>query len=169
MHHASNVAYDLSAYEPRRRPAQEQSPRVKVISRRSPEEIARPKAIFQGALVTALLACILGLVLYSNAILTELSDQITDEMTTQQLLLSENNRLQAEIDGKMSLRSIEDMAKTQLGLSEMEPYQVTYVNRTGGDRIMRTEYSPRNASLLENITDSIGSFLEYLRINFNKN
>lgn len=64
---------------------------------------------------------------------------------------------------------LEDLAKNELGLSELEPYQVTYVNRCGGDKIVTNESTPSGASILEEITDTIGSALEYLRISFNKN
>ena len=59
--------------------------------------------------------------------------------------------------------------KNELGLSELEPYQVTYVNRCGGDKIVTTRSTPSGASILEEISDKIGSALEYLRISFNKN
>ena len=57
----------------------------------------------------------------------------------------------------------------ELGLSELEPYQITYVNRCGGDMIVTTESTPTEGGILEGITDTIGSALEYLRISFNKN
>lgn len=85
------------------------------------------------------------------------------------MLLAENERLQTSIESRMSLRNIEDIAKNELGLSELEPYQVTYVNRCGGDKIVTNESTPSGASILEEITDTIGSALEYLRISFNKN
>lgn len=166
----TNTAYDLSIYEPkRRRQEQEQAVQVRVVSKRSAQDIRRPKAILQGAVVMAMLASIMSLVLYSNAILTELNDQISTEVSKNQVLISENNRLQAEIESKMSLRSIEDIAKNQLGMSEVEPYQVTYVNRCEGDKIVYSEKAASETSVLSSVSNTISSVLEYLRISFNKN
>ena len=168
-----SAAYDLSAYEPKPRrntpPRTSPQPQVRVISKRSPQELARPKALFKGFCVAALLASIIGMLLYSNAVLNELSNQIAAERSRQELLLSENNRLQASLESKMSLRSIEDVARTELGLSEMEPYQITYVNRCDGDKIVKTANTPKNTSFLDGISNALGSALEYLRISFNKN
>ena len=123
------------------------------------------------ALVPFYLVCgeDVGVLLYSNAVLTELSDQVAEATERHELLLDENERLQTSIESRMSLRNIEDVAKNELGLAELEPYQVTYVNRSAGDKIVTTASTPSQTSILEGIADTIGSALEYLRISFNKN
>ena len=151
-----SAAYDLSIYEPKPKRQAEQSPRVRVVAQHSREELA-------------LLTVSLCMLLYSNAMLTELSDQVAAAQQKQQMLLAENERLQTSIESRMSLRNVENIAKNELGLSELEPYQVTYVNRCGGDKIVTTRSTTSGASILEEISDKIGSALEYLRISFNKN
>ena len=150
-----SAAYDLSIYEPKPKRQAEQSPKVRVVAQHSQEELARPKMLAKAVGLVVLLTVSLCMLLYSNAVLTELSDQVAEAQTS--------------IESRMSLRNIEDIAKNELGLSELEPYQVTYVNRCGGDKIVTNESTPSGASILEEITDTIGSALEYLRISFNKN
>ena len=163
------AAYDLSIYEPKRKRQEEQAPKVRVVARHSQEELARPKMLAKAVGLVVLLTVSLCMLLYSNAVLTELSDQVAEAQEKQEMLLAENERLQTSIESRMSMRNIEDIAKNQLGLSEMAPYQVTYVNRCDGDKIVTNDSTPSGASILEEITDKIGSALEYLRISFNKN
>lgn len=165
----SSAAYDLSIYEPKPQRRQEESVQMKVVAQHSAEELARPKTMAKALSIVLLLTAALCMMLYNNATLTELSDQIADAQARNELLLSENERLQTSIESKMSLRNMEDVAKNELGLSELEPYQITYVNRCGGDMIVTTESTPTEGGILEGITDTIGSALEYLRISFNKN
>lgn len=164
-----SAAYDLSIYEPKPKRQAEQSPRVRVVAQHSREELARPKMLAKAVGLVALLTVSLCMLLYSNAMLTELSDQVAAAQQKQQMLLAENERLQTSIESRMSLRNVENIAKNELGLSELEPYQVIYVNRCGGDKIVTTRSTPSGASILEEISDKIGSALEYLRISFNKN
>ena len=164
-----SAAYDLSIYEPKPKRQAEQSPKVRVVAQRSQEELTRPKMLAKAVGLVVLLIVSLCMLLYSNAVLTELSDQVAEAQEKHQMLLAENERLQTSIESRMSLRNIEDIAKNELRLSELEPYQVTYVNRCGGDKIVTNESTPAGASILEEIPDTIGSVLEYLRISFNKN
>ena len=163
-----SAAYDLSIYEPKPKRQAEQSPKVRVVAQHSQEELARPKMLAKAVGLVVLLTVSLCMLLYSNAVLTELSDQVAEAQEKHQMLLAENECLQTSIESRMSLRNIEDIAQNELGLSELEPYQVTYVNRCGGDKIVTNESTPSGASILEEITDTIGSALEYLRISFNK-
>ena len=164
-----STAYDLSIYEPKPKRPQEEKPRVKVVAEHSKEELARPKMAAKAVFLVALMTVSLCLLLYSNAVLTELSDQVAEATERHELLLDENEWLQTSIESRMSLRNIEDVAKNELGLAELEPYQVTYVNRSAGDKIVTTASTPSQTSILEGIADTIGSALEYLRISFNKN
>ena len=163
-----SAAYDLSIYEPKPSRKEEQA-QLRIVARHSAAEIARPKAIAKAASMIVLLTISLCMMLYSNATLTELSDQIASAQARHELLLSENERLLTSIESKMSLRNVENIARNELGLSEMEPYQITYVNRCGGDMIVKTESTPAEGGILEGVIDTIGSALEYLRISFNKN
>lgn len=164
-HTVQNTAYDLSRYEPK---VAKRQPRLRVVEKPSPRNGLAPTELFQAGLVGAVMVAALCMVLYSNAILTELSDQISTSNEKLSVLTSENQRLSAVLEGKMSLRNIEDIAKNEMGLSKMEPYQVEYVNRCDGDKIVRTAESP-SESILGKIANRLNSVLEYLRITFNKN
>ena len=73
-----STAYDLSIYEPKPKRPQEEKPRVKVVAEHSREELARPKMAAKAVFLVALMTVSLCLLLYSNAVLTELSDQVAE-------------------------------------------------------------------------------------------
>ena len=85
-----SAAYDLSIYEPKPKRQAEQSPRVRVVAQHSREELARPKMLAKAVGLVALLTVSLCMLLYSNAMLTELSDQVAAAQQKQQMLLAEN-------------------------------------------------------------------------------
>lgn len=161
-HSYHSAAYDLSRYEPKAA-IPHQQPRLQVVEPRPASHRGLTGAeIFRGGLIIGVLALAMSMVLYSNAILTELSDQIYTENEKLTVMVSENQRMSAELEGKMSLRNIEDYAQSTMGLAKMEPYQVRYVNRCEGDKIIRTAQSPQESSLGQ-LGTFVEGFLEYLR------
>ena len=88
-----SAAYDLSIYEPKPKRQAEQSPKVRVVAQRSQEELARPKMLAKAVGLVVLLIVSLCMLLYSNAVLTELSDQVAEAQEKHQMLLAENERL----------------------------------------------------------------------------
>ncbi len=104
----------------------------------------------------------LAVMLYNNAILTELTEEYNAQSTRYEELKSEGVRLQSELEGKMSLRNVEDYASANMGLSKTEAYQIEYVQLNKGDRVVLAQ-SPANAG---RGTDPRGSkLLEYLMPN----
>lgn len=117
--------------------------------------------------VVGILVAALSLVIYNNVILTELTDEINSYKRQYEDYLTENVLLTNQIASKMTLRNVEDYATTQLGLSKMEAYQIEYVDRCEGDKIVLTAHSPVEAEA--KFADGLSSVMEYLRIAFNKN
>jgi len=163
MQGKQSVAYDLSIYEPK--PAAVR-PKLEVVEKQSPKKKVSFFERLQILCVAAVLVASLSLIIYNNVILTELSDEINTVNKQYQAYQSEYKRLASELEGKMSLRNVEEIATSQLGLSKMESYQVMYVDRCEGDKIILTADSPTEAG---GLTERFDAVMEYLRITFNKN
>ena len=103
----------------------------------------------------------LAVMLYNNAVLTELTEEYNMQSARYEELKSEGVRLQSELEGKMSLRNVEEYASGEMGLSKTEPYQIEYVQLSKGDRVVLTKNSP-NPGIWEKMKGGFQSFLEYL-------
>lgn len=115
--------------------------------------------IVSGVAVVVTVTCVM---LYSRAELTALSYRVGQQKEAYQLLVSENTRLKAELESKVSLRSIEESAQ-ELGLAKIQPYQVEYIYMDQEDEIELTGVSEAS-SLTEKLNRYVQSFLEYIRI-----
>lgn len=151
-------AYDFELFEKKKRQAR---PTLSVVS--NPKYQARNRlSVVRLLSCAAVVVTVICVMLYSRAQLTELTAQISDQKENYQALLSENTRLRAELESKVSLRGVEDRAK-ELGMAKMQAYQVEYVNMDQVDEITLsgTGGEPTAAEKLELY---IQSFLEYIRI-----
>lgn len=83
--------------------------------------------------------------LYSRAVLTELSQQIASQTAKLEKEQSEFTRLSAELDAKISLRNVEDYATQTLGMLPIDKSQVTYVDLSEGEKIELTSESPKQS------------------------
>ncbi len=137
---ASRLAYDLSIYEPREagvKAQQQPRPDLRVLPRPR-----RRVSILSRLITTVIIVMVLGsiaLVLYQNVQLNELSGEITMANLRYQAYESEYQRMSSLVEGKISLRNVEAIAKERLGLAKMDSYQVEYVDRCDGDKIVLTE------------------------------
>lgn len=171
MQAAKKLEYDLSIYEPRpEKPVRKKTTEHELVVIKKKEN--RKKALIASRLRAAgllvLLVAMFGAVLYSNAILTEMNDRFNVLSEKADFYASENKKLSAEIESKMSYRSVEDIAVASLGLSKIEPYQVEYVDMGVGDKIVLTGFSP-TAEEAGAVKQTFINIMEYLRIVFNKN
>lgn len=153
----SNLAYDLSLFEQKPKKAR---PALNVVKekyhKRDRMLVVR---VVSGVLVVVTVIC---LQLYSRAQLTELSDRIGTYNTEYQNLLSEQTRLNAEIEGKVSLRSVEESAKA-MGLDKMQAYQVEYVVvEEDEEGVVPMTVSETQPSFFQKLSLYIQSFLEYI-------
>lgn len=153
------AAYDLSIYE--KKEYVRKQPELRVVDNPSPRTMANRSLMTRVLLTAVLVVSVIGVIIYSNAILTEIGDEINSQNKEYAVLLSESKRLSAELESKVSLRNIEDTAKNDMGLARMESYQIEYVNLSEGDKIELTAASPKQG-LADKIKIKIGSFLEYL-------
>lgn len=126
------LAYDLSRYE------QKPKPPVKVLV--EPRAQKQAFTMFGIApfkvIVTALfLVVVLGYMLYSRAMLTEINEDINSYRKQLTTLQAEYTRLDMEAQSRMSLKNIEEYARDVLGMDKLSQHQVEYVPLQTGDEI----------------------------------
>lgn len=140
-----NLAYDLSLFERRKKKPDQQK---KTPPKALPQSPLRTAAILFVRIVTgAAVGLVISSCLYSRAILTETYDRITKANERLGQLQSESTRLGMELDGKVSIKNIEDYATQKLGLNRMDKYQTTYITLAGDDKIEETVLAQKEFEL----------------------
>lgn len=154
---AENHAYDLTRYEEKT----EQKPKMQVIKRAQPIKSlygVRPITLVMTAMAVVIITAML---LYNNAMIAEISADVTAASNQLEQLQNENSRLNRELDAKISNDSISQYAVNELGLGKLEKYQVEYINLTAEDVVVAKESSGFN--LFAMIGQVITKIQEYLK------
>ena len=155
----TNSAYDFDLFEKQSKVQSTvcQPPELKVVSSRVVQDNyfwARTAVIFCCALV------MVSAVIYNNMILTELTTEMEAVSDEYKQLEDDHKRMQVALEGKVSMRSIEEAATTDLGMSKVENYQVEYVDLGSTSQVLLTrEATPTGTDYVEKIYESV---LEYL-------
>lgn len=73
--------------------------------------------------------------IYSQVVLTELTAEVNSYDTKISALDTERMRLEGELEASTSIKTLEESAEKNLGLSKIDSSQIEYVNLTGDDEI----------------------------------
>ena len=151
-------AYDVSALAA---PKVKQPPELRVLHNDQHKQamLNRGRAV-RGVLLFALVMLVFSVIVYNNMVLTELNEELATARREYEQLMDENGRMQVELEGKMSLRNIEQYAAEQMGMSKMEAYQIQYVD-LGGDNKCEV-LIPQKQGFWQQINNWICSVLEYI-------
>ncbi len=114
--------------------------------------------ILRGLLAASLVVTVIVATLCSRVVLTELSTQISQKKAELESTSTENIRLEAEVEAKLSARNVEEYATQKLGMSTLDKSQITYIKLNDGDEVELTEASPK-AGLLDQLKLALSSFL----------
>lgn len=148
------IAYDLSMFENRgQKPVRE----LRVA------KAEKPRRDFSGLKAIALSALVLALawgVLYSRAQVTELSAAIDAAQVELTDARSEYEYLSLTLESKTNLSTVEQIAKSQLGMTKLDKSQVTYISLTGEDSVVKPEGEVEN--LLSDIESGFLNLMEYI-------
>lgn len=148
------AAYDLKTFENRpSRPPLQLSRKNKKTPQRS---FYRLKLILAAVVVVSLAWG----VLYSQAQITELTSQISTAEKELTDAKSEYDYLNLTLESLTDLKTVEEYAVTQLGLSRMNAAQVTYLAMEDEDRVEKPESGLE--SFFENFTSGFMNVMEYL-------
>ena len=145
----TNLAYDLERFEQPSGTAANPSPKLTV---KRQEKAVHPAKI----VVFAVLALTMGFIfLYSQVVLTELNGAINEAEQQLNVLEAENVRMQTDLEGKMSLKEIEEKAVGEYGMVKPDGSQVTYVQL---ERENRVEAAEKDLNFFERIVE----YVQYL-------
>lgn len=154
----AQAAYDLGTFENRTETRQRQ-PRVHAVQGSKKPSRFNARNAKLAAIASVMLALVCGL-LYSQATLTELT---TDIQSTQKLLVnaqSDYNYLSSVMDSKASMKNVEEIATTQLGLMKLDKSQITYFSLETESSIQRPESTTER--ITEFLTTGMMSLADYL-------
>ena len=151
---SGSQAYDLSRYEPK----VVEQPKVRVVKRAQPVKSVYGVRPITLVMVAMIVVSVTALLLYNNAMIAEVSAEITSATAE---LENENARLNRELDAKMSNEAIAETAVNELGLSKLENYQVAYVNLSSQDVV--TARNSGGMGIFAIIGQVITKIQEYLK------
>ena len=120
-----NAAYDLSVFE--NRTPEARKPRIKVREGGKTQQVQHRVQMTINAAVGVVLVALACALIYSQVTITELTGEMmhTEEQLT--AARSEYDYLASELDRKTSVKNVEEIAETQLGLVKMDKSQISYI------------------------------------------
>ena len=133
-------AYDLSLFEPKRQelPASGQKNNVIKLTQEQLDKSRRVKIQPLHALATflsmAVVVGIVGSVVYGQAQLNELTDQINTAQAELSEAQSTYTQLKMKSDLRLSLDTVEEYAKDTLGMRRISQEQVVCISLSSGDK-----------------------------------
>lgn len=142
----TSSAYDLSLYTSAA-PKLREKPQLRVTGKngkRAWSAAFTPKAISSFVIVVTLFS----LMIYNQVKLTEVTGQINMLQQELEALESENTRIESQLDAMISLHTIGERARDELGLDRVNKYQTKYVYLYGEDRIILAE-TPEETGIVE--------------------
>ena len=114
-----------------------------------------------GAVTLGILTGVLiGTVIYGRVQTNEIYTRIAALQTEYDDLTAKNISMRSEMEGKMTVKNIEDYAKDELKLQPLNQSQITYIQLQTEDEVVITE--PED-NLFVRINDKLVSIWEYLR------
>ena len=131
----AEVVYDLNNFAAKTAVEHDKELRtrsLRLIKNRRQEKAVAPVKIILGAAVV-IAVCIA--MIYSQVVLTELTNEVGFYEKQIAELDTEYVRLQGELEASTSIKTLEEAAENELGLAKIDSSQVEYVNLTGDDSI----------------------------------
>ncbi|MBE6887675.1 MAG: hypothetical protein E7484_04545 [Ruminococcaceae bacterium] len=152
-----NVAYDLSIYEALLEPKtekQEKKQQPKTVKIKNKNAFKNVVNILSIAVVVSL---VIG-VIYTNAAITQTTNEIAKTQKAITELESEKAYLEFTLESRMSLDEIESYAVNVLGMVKMDSSQVEYIEIESENK---TEFSDGTlASKIEEVVEPVLSYFE---------
>jgi cell division protein FtsB len=160
MNGNQSVAYDFSYFD-----QTENLPR--------PEKKAEPRrAAKKGASIRlrtiasfVLVIAVLGCIVVNYVQLTETNAKLNSLKKSLTAAQESEKRLNVEMEKKTSLKNIEERARNELGMAEVQSYQVEYVSIAHDDKIEILKPANEGIGLntiVDGISQSLNAVLEYL-------
>lgn len=113
----------------------------------------------KGFLLAVCSLLLLSCFIYAKVEVNEVYNQIAVAKKNNELLQSENVRMQSELEAKMSMKNVEDYAENILGLEKLDKSQIVYME-VQSDSVI--EVTPEEKSIFVKIRDKFNDMLEYI-------
>lgn len=113
----------------------------------------------KGFLLAVCSLLLLSCFIYAKVQLNEVYNDISAAKKTNELLQSENVRMQSELETKMSMKNVEDYAENILGLEKLDKSQIVYME-VQSDSV--TEVKTEEKSFFVKVRDKFNDLLEYI-------
>jgi len=161
-----SVEYDLSRFDTSEQSSVlEKRERLRVVTTTPLQRLfGSREAIVKFAACISALILMFSFSLYSRAVLATINEDInmkTEELST---LSGEYTRLQTELEGKISLKNIEEYATANLGMMKVDTTQVQYLNLDETESVTLYNTSSEN-SVSEQIKRAISELLSITGLN----
>lgn len=133
----SSSAYDLQAYP---MPKRKEKPKLKMVKNKRRERVT----VFNFRVLSSfgIVVLLLGVIIYNQVRLTEITDQVNTLTSELQLMESENVKMTSKLEATMNVRTIGEQAKTELGMSKLDQHQTVYIQLQQEDKVELTEHAP---------------------------
>jgi cell division protein FtsL len=135
MPNTQNAAYDLALFESKKTKLVALKPNKKeqkVNSRRQKAQAILNVSAY--VLIAAVVLGMIGMMITSNAQLTELNSKIAESKAHLSELQSESVRLESELAGKTSIANINNYAREN-GMTVADSNQICYISVDGSDTV----------------------------------
>ena len=108
-----------------------------------------------GFLMAGVIAVVVGIMIHGQVQLAEINQQITTAQTQLDHTKSEYVQMQARVEAFLSTASVEEYARTQLGMSKATNQQKEYISLSQGDKA--EIYTESSDNIFTRIGDFFGS------------
>lgn len=151
-----NLAYNLELFEPKTRPH--------IIKPEKKMRIKTKTSFISMKSVALFIICVVtvGFILTGYAKVSEYSSESASLQKQLSKLEAEERRLTLEMEKKTSLKAIDDIAKKQLNMSQVQSYQIEYVSANKSDKTQILKTSPLS-TVIAAVSEGISSVKEYLK------
>ena len=132
----TSVAYDIARFEEREERAQLRREQPRVVTESRPSMWG---TVIKFMLLAAVAAGSLGMLLSSNAQITDIHSEITKEQNKLADLEQENRRMIAAIEEKSSQKTVEEYVENVLGMKKLDRSQIEYITLDSANVAQITE------------------------------
>ncbi len=151
-----NLAYDLSKYENANYKQDEEKVKINMIRQKNASQGSAPKVIA----LTLSAGLLMGAVIYAKVEQAALHTDISSQTKYVDILRSENVRMKSEIEGKSSIKAVEEYAENVLGMQKIDKSQIDYITIENGNVI---DIPDNNDNVFIKVKNAFSDFLEYIR------
>lgn len=160
-----SAAYDLRLFQSNT--AKKKKKNTVAVAQKKSKDLARQRArekvavVFRGLALASVLILVIVAMLCSRVELTELNTEISIAENKLSGVKTENARMQAEVESKLSARNVEEFASQKLGMTPLDKSQITYVRLNEGDEVSVAQVEPQNG-ILEKVQTALGGVKAYI-------